>query len=456
LEEGFTEEEVRAVIADIAADKAPGPDGFIGVFLKQSWSIIKADLMQAINYFHQQHEQHFTHLNSAHVVLLPKKPGAKSVADYRPISLTHSVAKLISKLLASRLAPELKFLVSRSQSAFIKRRSIQDNFMYTQNVVRALHRSKKAGLFLKLDIAKAFDSVRWDYLLEVLQAMGFGPKWRGWVSILLSTTSSAVLLNGIRGKWYKHYTGLRQGDPLSPMLFILAMEPLQGLFQVAVSDGLLSPVHLRSATLRISLYADDAAVFLNPVKEEVQVVAEILQLFGHVSGLVTNRSKCDVYPIQCDGVNLEHVMTGFQCPVQSFPCKYLGMPLYFRQLRRVDFQPLIDKMANRLPTWRGRFLNKSGRLKLLNVVLSSLPTYMFTTFAPKKWLIKRLDKIRRGFLWKGSSEANGASCLVQWDKVKRPKNCGGLGVLDLDLFSRALRLTACSFGWWLMAGAGLF
>jgi hypothetical protein len=228
------------VIADLAADKAPGPDGFIGVFLKQSWNQIKSDPLHAINFFYQQHDQHFSLLNSAHVVLLPKKADAKVVADFRPISLSHSIAKLISKLLAARLVPELKSLVSRAQSAFIKRRSIQDNFLYTQNVVRALHRNKKAGLFLKLDIAKAFDSVRWDYLLEVLETMGFGPRWRGWVSILLSTASSAVLLNGVRGKWFRHFTGLRQGDPLSPMLFILAMEPLQRLFHIAASDGLLS------------------------------------------------------------------------------------------------------------------------------------------------------------------------------------------------------------------------
>jgi hypothetical protein len=234
--------------------------------------------------------------------------------------------------------------------------------MYTQNIVRGLHRNKRPGLFIKLDIAKAFDSVRWDYLLEVLHAMGFGPRWCGWVSILLSTTSSAVLLNGVRGKWYKHFTGLRQGDPLSPMLFILAMEPLHRLFQAAAAEGLLSPVHLRAASLRMSLYADDAAIFFNPVKEEVQVLADILQMFGQVSRLVTNQSKCVVYPIRCEGFDLEDIMAAFHCPIQSFPCKYLGLPLHVRQLRRVDYQPLIDKLANRLPTWKGRFLNKSGRL----------------------------------------------------------------------------------------------
>jgi hypothetical protein len=156
-----------------------------------------------------------------------------TVYSEMPISLSHSISKLISKCLASRLSVELNNLVSRAQSAFIKSRSIQDNFLYTQNLLRALHRAKQPGLFLKLDIAKAFDSIRWDFLLEVLHCFGFGARWRNWISILLSTSSTSVLLNGARGKWFNHFRGLRQGDPLSSMLFILAMEPLQRLMEIA-------------------------------------------------------------------------------------------------------------------------------------------------------------------------------------------------------------------------------
>jgi len=209
LEKEFTEDEVHAAILDMASDKAPGPDGYIGAFYKASWEVIKGDLLAAINYFFSQHDQHFQHLNSAHLILIPKKLDALKLSDYRPISLTHSAAKLVSKLLAARLAPHLNVLASRAQSAFIKKRSIHDNFLYTQNLVRDLHRLKRPALFLKLDIAKAFDSVRWDYLMETLSRMGFGPRWRAWVTILLSTASTSVLLNGGRGKWFKHKTGLR-------------------------------------------------------------------------------------------------------------------------------------------------------------------------------------------------------------------------------------------------------
>jgi mannosylglycoprotein endo-beta-mannosidase len=168
------------------------------------------------------------------------------------------------------------------------------------------------------------------------------------------------------------------------MLFILVMEPLQRLFEIASSTGLLSPINNRTAKLRASLYADGAAIFVNPIKEDIQVVADILVLFGKVSGLITNRDKCAVYPVQCEGIDIATVMEGFSYPIKSFPCTYLGLLLHLRQLRRVDFQPLFDKLANRLPTWKGKFLNKAGRLQLLNSVLSTIPTYFLTMFALKK------------------------------------------------------------------------
>lgn len=147
--------------------------------------MIKTDFIQAVQYFYNLHGQHLTHLSSAHIILIPKKSDAKTVTDFRPISLIHSVAKIFSKLLAAaRLGPELNEMVSRAQSAFIKR-SIQENFIYTQNLIRSLHRAKQPGLFLKLDIAKAFDTVRWDYLMDVLEQFGFGSRWRGWASVLL-------------------------------------------------------------------------------------------------------------------------------------------------------------------------------------------------------------------------------------------------------------------------------
>jgi hypothetical protein len=187
-------------------------------------------------------------LNSANITLLPKK--AQVIGDYRPMSLMHSVAKIFGKILANRLAPHLDHLVSTCQSVFIKGRSIQDNFQYVQGVVRHFHCSKSPMLLLKLDITKAFDNVRWEYMLEVMTRLGFGQRWRNIMALLWRTTTSCVLLNGAVGNPITH---LRQGDPLSPLLFILAIDPLR-ILDKATADGLLTPIGASPVKLRTSLY----------------------------------------------------------------------------------------------------------------------------------------------------------------------------------------------------------
>jgi hypothetical protein len=118
------------------------------------------------------------------VVLIPKKPNAEKINDLRPISLIHSFAKLISKMLANRLAPELGRLISYNQNAFIKQRCLHDNFVFVQQVIRDLHKKKIPALFIKLDISKAFDTVNWSYLIDIMPYLGFGPRWRVWISTL--------------------------------------------------------------------------------------------------------------------------------------------------------------------------------------------------------------------------------------------------------------------------------
>jgi len=175
LESPFSEEEVWKTICSLPSNKAPGPDGFTGKFYKVCWPIIKVDVMAAVSAVWSRKLCNFGVLNYAFITLLPKKDDATNIRDYRPISLVHSFAKLITKLLANRLAGRLDEMITPNQSAFIKGRFILDNFMLVQHTTKFLHQQKQPRILLKLDITKAFDSVSWPFLLEVLQSLGFGP-----------------------------------------------------------------------------------------------------------------------------------------------------------------------------------------------------------------------------------------------------------------------------------------
>lgn len=174
-----------------------------------------------IHLFEKLHGSNLYWLNSANVVLLPKKEGAEGISDYRPISLIHAIVKIIAKILANRHRPHMDSIVSNTQSAFIKGRSIHDNFMHVRNLARRLHKNKMPSLLFKLDIRKTFDSVKWEYLIDLLQRKGFPSKFRNWITALLVTSSSRILLNGVHGTPIHHGKGLRQGDLLSPLLFVI-------------------------------------------------------------------------------------------------------------------------------------------------------------------------------------------------------------------------------------------
>jgi hypothetical protein len=255
-------------------------------------AIIKEDVMEAFNSLSRQESRGFGAVNQAFVTLLPKKYGTEEVRDFRPISLIYGVVKLVANVLANRVASVLPQMVGMHQSAFVCGRSLHDNFMMVQGMARKLNSSSTPAVLLKLDITKAFDSVDWAFLVDVLRKLGFGERILAVICALLSTASTHVLLNGIPGSRIATRRELRQGDPRSPQLFILIMEVLHLMIEKAGSVGLLTPLAASGLHCRTSMYADDVVTFLRPTRADFRVFAQVVEDFAAASGLRTNMDKC--------------------------------------------------------------------------------------------------------------------------------------------------------------------
>jgi hypothetical protein len=205
-------------------------------------------------------------------------------------------------------------------------------------------------VLIKLDLARAFDSLSWPFLFEALRRYGFGARFLDWLAILLTSASTRVLLNGEPGPAIWHRRGLHQGDPLSPQLFVLAVDTLGRLFCRATELGVLRQLHARRLIPSISLYADDVIPFCHPLLEEVEAVKELLKLFGRASGLCANYNKSTATLIKCAPAEVEPAVARLACPIVDLPLNYLGIPLTIRKPTSAQMQLVVDRIANRLPT----------------------------------------------------------------------------------------------------------
>jgi hypothetical protein len=185
-----------------------------------------------------------------------------------------------------------------------------------------------------------------------MERLGFGRICRDIIAGLLTTSSTHVLLNGVLGNFINHLRDLRQGDLLSPMLFIIMMDMLNHLITKAAGEGLLQPLSSRSIQHWVSLYADGVVLLLRPSQSDINLILEILHLFGQAAGLKTNIQKSSVVPIQCDSSELDVIHEQLPCRMEHFPIKYLGLPLSIKKLSRAQLQQIIDKLADLLPGWR--------------------------------------------------------------------------------------------------------
>uniref|UniRef100_A0A2N9GXN7 Reverse transcriptase domain-containing protein n=1 Tax=Fagus sylvatica TaxID=28930 RepID=A0A2N9GXN7_FAGSY len=275
--------------------------------LERPFSEEEVEVLDSLQEFYV-HEAFERSLNSTFVVLIPKKMGASDVKDFRPISLTGSIYKIISKVLANRLREVLGSLLSLSQNAFIQGRQIQDSVLIANESLDSRLKSGVPGLICKLDLEKAYDYVNWNFLMYLMERYGFGVKWHNWIQFCISSVQFSVLIDGTPCGFFPSFRGLRQGDSLSPLLFVLVMEALSRLLDRGVDRGYLEGFSVDNSN--------------------VSDLKGVLLCFEAVSGLRINLGKSEIVPVgPIDDVEALALVLGGQ--IASLPMNLLmsGMPI---------------------------------------------------------------------------------------------------------------------------------
>eukprot|EP00253_Pinus_taeda_P027819 PITA_27819 len=245
---------------------------------------------------------------------------------------------------------------------------------------------------MQLDLSKAFDKVNWNYLEAVLIAFGFDKKWNKWILALIKSSSFSILVNGSPSETFTPSRGIRQGDPLSPFLFVILMEGLCRLIHKANVDGNirgLRPLHSSPATTH-QQFVDDTLLHGTPTK--------------HLTSIL-----------------------GFKR--STLPSKYLGALLTSKPWQKNHWESTLAKLENKCKHWTHRALNFVGRLVLTKAILQAIPQYLLSILPAPQGILHRIRTIQRTFLWRGNAEKN-KWALVAWNKLCKSKSLGGLNLID--------------------------
>ncbi|GJS57893.1 RNA-directed DNA polymerase, eukaryota [Tanacetum coccineum] len=427
LERLVTYDEVKRAVWDCGANKSPGPDEFTFEFFCKFWKTLDQDVFQAVfDFFENGHIPRGC--NASFIALIPKIHDAKIVKDFWPISLIGSIYKIITKILANRLCNVLPCLISEVQSAFVSNRNILDGPFILDELLQWCKHKRKRAMIFKVDFEKAFDSVKWDYLIDTLRAFGFGQKWFSWINGCFETATGSVLVNGSPTSEFQFHRGLKQGDYISLFLFILIMETLHLSFKRVIESNLFKGISI-NASFSIShlFYADDVVFIGEWNSSNIKTVAKVLNCFYLASGLKINFYKSKLMGVGVNSNEVESIENLVGCSTFSTPFKYLGVIVGDNMSRLKPWEDVISKVSNRLSNWKLKTLSIGGRLTLIKSVISSIPLYHMSIFKAPMGVLNKLESIRRNF-FNGIDGMDKTNSWIRWDKILASKKNGGLGV----------------------------
>ncbi|XP_010549577.1 PREDICTED: uncharacterized protein LOC104820715 [Tarenaya hassleriana] len=446
-----SDEDIKAEVFNLPKSKAPGPDEYSAEFFTSCWETIGADLIAAIQEFFCSGKL-LRQWNATLITLIPKSRKADQLKDFRPIACCNTIYKIISRILSRRLKLLMDQAITPNQSAFIPGRSITENILLATELISDFSRRGRPKMgIIKADISKAFDTVQWDFVLTILQAMEIPPRFISWIGECISTAMYSISFNGEITGFFQGKRGLRQGDPLSPYLFVLVMNVLSKFLDTAATEGRLTlPPHCRTPLISHLCFADDVLVFSDSSSRSLSTILRTFDEFYRLSGLKLNKVKTCLFLDGDECHTKADIAESLGISLSSLPVRYLGLPLTATKLGEADCSRLKEAIKSRLSSWTVRHLSFAGRLQLIKSVIYSVITYWASAFIIPGRCAKDIERMCSAFLWKGViGSARGAK--VSWSSICLPKKHGGLGLKKITDWNRILCLKMI---WNLFAKAG--
>jgi hypothetical protein len=352
LEAIFSREEIDNVVRSMEGSKCPGPDGFNFSFIKEFWWLMKDDFRILFDQFHAN-ESIPQCLMAYFLTLVPKTKSPQGLGDFRPISLLGCIYKLLAKVLAARLASVIGSLIPNTQKVFLKGRQLVEGVVVVNEVIDFAKKSGKDCLILKVDFEKVYDFVDWGFLEDMLLRFGFGDKWRAWMRACVCAGNLSVLVNGSPTEEIGIKRGLKQGDPLAPLLFLLVAEGLGLLMRRAVESHRFSPFLVGRDAVPVSIlqYADDTLCIGEASIENLWSLKAMLRGFEMASGLKVNFSKSCIMGVNVSEDFLSMATNFLNCRRGSIPFKYLGLPVGANPRNISTWEPMLNVIKGRLGSW---------------------------------------------------------------------------------------------------------
>ncbi|GJY21255.1 RNA-directed DNA polymerase, eukaryota [Tanacetum coccineum] len=424
---------------DCGADKSLGPDGFTFEFFRKFWYIVGKEVINVVKEFFNS-SVFPKRCNPSFISFIPKVLDAKRLNNFRPINLIGCQYKIIGKILANHLSMVIDNIISQEQSAFIKGRQITDGPLILNEIISWCKSKKMQSLLFKVDFQKAFDSVCWDHLDDILGKLGFGNKWRGWIRGCLLSSKALVLVNGSPTDELHFHRGLRQGDPLSPFLFILVMESLYVSFQRLIDRGMFDPILVGKDNLvPIShlFYADDVMFIGKWTCENVNALMMMLQWFFLAYGLKVNMQKSSLCSVGVRSSDIQSMADRYGCLATNIPFTHLGVKVGVNMSKINFWNEVVQKVRSKLSSWKAKTLSVGGRLTLIKSVLGAIPTYYLSLYKVPEGVLSHLESLRNSFLL-GADVGERKITWVCWRKVMAHKQLSGLEVSSLYALNLAL------------------